>query len=110
MKLKKAKCKGGKKSNTQKPPRNTCLDSSTAEILVTGRTNKHILSMRQGLDALTKKADSAVHVEGIIYMVWDIIRLLSSGRRPSDGVTFLHRGTMCFKGHMQTGERSQSRN
>ena len=43
-------------------------------------------------------------------MVLDVIRLLSSGREPSAGVACLHRGTICFKGRMQIGDRSQDRN
>lgn len=42
-------------------------------------------------------------------MMWDI-RLLSSGKENSAGVACLHRGTLCFTGHMQIGERSQDRN
>lgn len=34
-------------------------------------------------------------------MMWDVVRLLSSGKELSAGVACLHRGTICFKGHMQ---------
>jgi len=37
------------------------------------------------------------------------MRLLSSGREPAAGTACSHRGTVCFKGHMQIGERSQDR-
>lgn len=34
-----------------------------------------------------------------IFMMWDVVRLLSSGKLLA-GVTSLHRGIICFKGHM----------
>lgn len=43
-------------------------------------------------------------------MMWDVVRLLSSGKELSAGLACLHRGATCFKGHMQIGERSQDRN
>lgn len=45
-----------------------------------------------------------------LFMMWDVVRLLSSGKELSTGVACLHRGPICFKGHMQIGERSQDRN